>query len=142
MKHSFILKTTLSAIAAVIIIQSPVINNVTGGYYSYQNFDVVTDAIDSINRIKSNKLYKVCKTYDIGKNTITVKTKIHYSGYRKKPYISKEIFHVNTATINADGIYFVYNSKKDKDYITQTIKGSKTNTKIALNKSRKLIKSA
>ena len=146
MKHSFILKTTLSVIAAAIITQSPVINSILPkgyGSYLYQNFNVVSDAIDSINKIKNtNKPYKVCKTYDIGKNTITVKTKIHYSGYRKKPDVSEEIFHVNTASINADAINFIYNSKKDKNHITQTIKGSKTNTKIALNKNIKLIKSA
>ena len=145
MKRGFILKTTLAVIAAAIITQSPLINGISGIYDSslYQRFNIVGDAINSINKIKdSNKPYKVCKTYDIGKNKITVKTKIRYTGYRKTPDVYQETFHVNTSAVNADAIYFVYNSKKDKNHITQTIKGSRTNTKIALNKNRKLIKSA
>ncbi len=145
MKHGFILKTISAVIAVSIITLSPLINGISSIYDSClsQRFYIVNDAINSINKIKdTNKPYKVCKTYDIGKNTITVKTKIRYAGYRKTPDVYQEVFHVKTSSINADAIYFVYNSKKDKNHITQTIKGSRTNTKIALNKSRKLIKSA
>ena len=141
MKHSFILKTALSLFAATIVIQTPEIK----GYesYLYQSFNVTSDAIDSINKIKEDKnhLHKVSKVYCVGKNTITSKTKIHFSTYRKKPEIIEEIFHVNTTAINAKSIHFVYN-KSDKNHITQTIKGSKENTKIALNKNKKFIKSA
>ncbi|MBD3273586.1 hypothetical protein GF385_04535 [Candidatus Dependentiae bacterium] len=142
MKNGFIFKIMVSVFAATIISQTPAINNVYQTYL-HRNFNIVSDAIDSINEIKNNnKPYKVCKTYNIGKNTITIKTKIHYAGYRKKPDVSQKTLHINTSAINADAVYFVYNSKKDKNHIIQTIKGSKKNTKIALNKNIKLLKSA
>lgn len=135
MKHSFIFKTALSLLAIVIITQTPRVMGYKN-YSLYPSFNVVNDALSNINEIKENqsKLHKICRTYNVGKNSISIKTKIHFSGYRKKPELKEEIFHVNTSVINAKSITFVYN-KKDKTHMTQTIKGSKENKKIALNRS-------
>jgi hypothetical protein len=143
MKRNIIFKTAVSLFAATIIVQTPEIK----GYhnYLYKNFNPVNNAVDTINDIKENNsknLHKVCITYDIQKNKVSAKTKIYSTQYRKKPTLKEEIFLVNTAPINAKSMTFVYNNKSDKDNLIQTIKGSKENTKIALNKDNKSIKSA
>lgn len=143
MKCNFILKTAISLFVATIIIQTPEIK----GYhnYLYKSFNPVNKAIDTINDIKENNsknLHKVCITYDIQKNKVYAKTKIYSTQYRKKPIYKEEIFYVNTAPINAESMTFVYNNKSDKNNLIQTIKGSQENTKIALSKDNKSIKSA
>lgn len=138
MNNSLILKTTYAFIAAAFITQTPALHKVITGYenYLYQRFDVVNNAVTNMREIKKDENpYKICKTYSIGKNSIKVKTETHYSDYRKKSHLKEEVFHVDTSSINAKTILFVYNSKKDKDHITQTIKGSNRNTRIALNKN-------
>ena len=137
MKHDLFSKAALTLITLFIFARVPFISPLAAKHYFYQGFDVVGDAVGSINRIKDNKgVCKVYKTYKIEEGLVTVETKILHNGYRKKPEFSKKSFKVDTFAINADSIKFIYN-KTDKDYITQTTKGSKANVKIALNKGSK-----
>lgn len=132
MKHSF-LKTTYALVAATLIYQT----NVTSTTFNNYKFNVVDNAISTVNNeIKTQAdLYKASITYSIGNNEISVKTRIHHAGYRKKPDYSEKVLYVNTSAINAKEIVFVYNPKKDKDHVNQTVKGCKKNVKIALSNS-------
>ncbi|MBU4269967.1 hypothetical protein KJ644_02610 [Candidatus Dependentiae bacterium] len=135
MKHSF-LKTTCALIVAAIIYQSPV----TSAAFQNSRFNITDNAISTVNnKIKNHDdLYKASITYGIGNNEISIKTRIHHTGYRKKPDFYEEKLHTNTSLINAKEIVFVYN-KKDPFHISQTIKGSKKNVKIALSDTYKKI---
>ncbi len=136
MKHSF-LKTTYALIVAAIIYQSPV----TSAAFQNSRFNITDNAISTVNnKIKNHDdLYKASITYGIGNNEISIKTRIYHAGYRKKPEFFEEKLHTNTSLINAKEVVFVYNPKKDKSHINQTIKGSKKNVKIALSDTYKKI---
>ena len=112
------------------------------GIGPFQNFDVVGDAIEGIQKVlreERHKPYFIRRTYDISQNQVSVTTKSHYAQYRKKPKYEKEIFNADTFSLLTDGsakIEFVYKSS-DKKHITQINKrvkngGFKTK-KIAFN---------
>lgn len=126
MHNNLILKITYIFIASIFIIQTPALHKAITGYKSSlcQKFDIINNAVANITEIKkSENPYKIRKTYSIGDKNIKVKTETLYSDYRKKSNLKEEILHVDTSLINAKKILFVYNSKKDKDHITQIIKG-------------------
>ena len=94
----------------------------------FENFDIESDAAVGIQNILNNgeKPYFIERTYEISNEKVVVKTKTHFSEYRKRPFYQEDVFNtsfVNSSDIDVE-VKFIY-KKSDKKHLTRINKKAK-----------------
>ena len=89
----------------------------------FENFDLESDAISGIREVldkQNTKPYFIKRRYEISNDKVCIKTKSHFSEYRKKPVYEEKVLNtdfVNPSEIDVK-VEFVYKSS-DKNHLTR-----------------------